>query len=145
MHFVKTYKMSLKLLAILLFAVLSSFLNEKTRMVNDIDLGGWVKLGTVKVSPGVYQDKLEIAESTESFNRLKLKVSKSSVSIRNIYVIYNDNTSEGLRITHYFKKGESSRILDLIGYQRHIKTIIFNYGNVNSDKGKAQIVVFAKQ
>jgi hypothetical protein len=141
----KTYKMTISVLAILFFIVSSSFISKKTHITNYSDLGGWVKLGSLTVSPGVDHDELAITEAKESFNRLKLKVSKAPVFIRNIYIIYNDNTSESLIITRNFKKGEASRILDLVGYERIIKTIIFNYSGRNSGQGQAHLVVFAKQ
>jgi len=142
----KNDKMTLSLLGILLFfMVSSSFLSKKTRIDEYSDLGGWVKLGTQTVSPGVDYDELNIRESTETFSHLKFKVSKAPIYIQNIYIIYEDDTSESQIITHRFKKGETSRTLDLIGYERIIKKIIFNYSRHNSGKGKADLLVLAKQ
>jgi len=141
----KNYKMILSLLGILLFfMVLSSFLSKKTHIDEYSDLGGWVKLGTQTVSPGVDYDELNITESTETFSRLKFKVLKAPIYIKNIYIIYEDDTSESQIITHRFKKGETSRTLDLIGYERIIKKIIFNYSRRNSGQGKADLLVLAK-
>ena len=144
MHFMKNYKVTLSLLAMLFIIVSSSFLSEKTHTTEYPELAGWVKLGTQMVSPGVDYDELNITEATETFNRLKFKVSKAPVYIRNIHIIYGDNTSEGHIIKRQFKKGEASRILDLVGYQRIIKKIIFNYSGRNSGKGQAHLEVMAK-
>ncbi len=141
----KNYKMTLSLLGIFLFFIVSSsFLSKKTHIDKYSDLGGWVKLGTQTVSPGVDYDELNITESTKAFSRLKFKVSKAPIYIKNIYIIYEDDTSESQIITHRFKKGETSRTLDLIGYERIIKKIIFNYSRRNSGQGQAHLVVLAK-
>ena len=141
----KNYKMTLSLLGILFFIVATSFLSKKTHTDEYSDLGGWVKLGTQTVSLGVNYDELNIVEATEHFSRLKIKVSKAPIYIRNIHIIYEDDTSESQLITHRFKKGEVSRVLDLIGYERIIKKIIFNYSRPNPGKSQAQLLVLAKQ
>ena len=142
----KNKKVTLSLLGILLFfMVSSSFLSKKTGIDKYTDLGGWVKLGTQTVGSGVAYDELNITESTETFSRLKFKVTKAPIYIRNIQIIYQDDTSESQLITHRFKKGETSRNLELIGYGRIIKKIIFNYSRRNSGQGQANLLVLAKQ
>ncbi len=141
----KNYKTTLSLLGIFLFfMVSSSFLTKNARIDEYSDLGGWVKLGTQTVSPDVDYDELNITEVTKNFSRLKFKVLKAPIYIRNIHIIYEDDTSESQLITHRFKKGETSRTLDLIGYERIIKKIIFNYSRRNSGKRQAQLLVLAK-
>ena len=136
--------MTLSLLAFLFIVGSSSFLRMKTEISEKSDVGGWVKLGTQTVSPGADYDELNITEATETFNRLKIKVLKAPVYIRNIHVIYEDNTSEGHIIKRNFKKGEASRILDLVGYERIIKKVIFNYSRRNSGPRQAHLEVLAK-
>jgi len=144
MYFIKNYKTSLSFLAILLILVSSSFLSKKTSSDTYADFGGWVKLGTQAVSPGVDHDVLNFTEAAETYNRLKFKVSKAPVYIRNIHIIYGDGTSESHSITRHFKKGEASRILPLVGYGRIIKKVIFNYRRPYSNKKLAELAVLAK-
>lgn len=140
----KTYKMTLGLLALIIILVTSSFLKDKTPVDELVEIGGWVKLGTQTVNLGVDHDVLDIMETEQTYNHLKFKVSKAPVYIRNIHIIYNDNTSEGHIITHQFKKGEASRIFDLLGYGRVIKKVIFNYSDRSSVQKQAELVVMAK-
>jgi len=140
----KNYKMTLGLLAILFFIISSSFLTKKTYIEDHSKLGGWVKLGEQPVSLGASYDELQITEVNETFNRLKFKVSKAPIYIRNIYIKYDDNTSESHIITRLFKKGETSRTLDLVGYDRIIKKIIFNYSGRNIGQSQAHLVVMVK-
>ena len=144
MRLMKNYKMALSLLAMLFLIVSSSFLSNKTHIDRYADLGGWVKLGTQAVSPGVDYDELSITESDETFNHLKFKVTKAPVYIWKVYIIYSDDTSEGHVIKRHFKKGDASRILDLVGYERKIKKIIFNYTRRNTGKKQSELVVMAK-
>jgi len=140
----KNYKMAISLLAMLFLVVSSSFVSNKTYIDGYADLGGWVKLGTQTVSPGVDFDELNITEANETFNHLKFKVSKAPVYIWKVYIMYSDETSEGHVIKRHFKKGDASRILDLVGYERKIKKIIFNYTRRNTGKQQAELVVMAK-
>ena len=144
MPLMKNYKMALSLMAMLFLIVSSSFVSNKKHIDEYADLGGWVKLGTQAVSPGVDYDELNITEADETFNHLKFKVSKAPVYIWKINIMYSDNTSEGHIIKRHFKKGDASRILDLVGYERKIKKIIFNYTRRNTGKQQSELVVLAK-
>jgi len=144
MRLMKNYKMALSLTAMLFLIVSSSFLSNKTCIDRYDNLGGWVKLGTQTVSPDVDYDEFSITEANETFNHLKFKVSKAPVYIWKVYIMYSDDTSEGHVIKRHFKKGDSSRTLDLVGYERKIKKIIFNYTRRNTGKQQAELVVMAK-
>ena len=136
--------MILGLLAFLIIIVSSSFLSNSINQPLKPELGGWIKLGTQTVSPGVDHDVLTVTEIEQTYNHLKIKVSKAPVHLRNIDVIYNDNTSESHLIERQLKKGASSRNLDLMGYGRVIKQVIFIYSGRNSGKGAAQLEVLAR-
>jgi predicted nucleotide-binding protein len=140
----KNYKMILSLLAFLVIVVSSSFLSDTFNQPSKLELGGWIKLGTQTVSPGVDHDVLMVTEIQQTYNHLKIKVSKAPVHLRNIDIIYNDNTSESHLIERQLKKGASSRNLDLMGYGRVIKQVIFIYSGRNSGKGAAQLEVLAR-
>ena len=136
--------MILGLLAFLLIVVSSSFLSNTFNQPKTAKLGSWIKLGTQTVSPGVDHDILTVTETEEAYNRLKIKVSKAPVYIRNIDIIYSDNTSESHLIERPLKKGASSRNLDLVGHGRVIKQVLFIYSGRNSGKGAAQLDVLAR-
>lgn len=136
--------MILSLLAFLVIVVSSSFLSDTFNQPSKLELGGWIKLGTQTVSPGVDHDVLMVTEIQQTYNHLKIKVSKAPVHLRNIDIIYNDNTSESHLIERQLKKGASSRNLDLMGYGRVIKQVIFIYSGRNSGKGAAQLEVLAR-
>lgn len=144
MLLMKNYKMILGLLAFLLIIISSSFLSNKYNQPLKTELGGWIKLGTQTVSPGVDHDVLTVTEIEQTYNHLKIKVLKAPVHLRNIDIIYNDNTSESHLIERQLKKGASSRNLDLVGYGRVIKQIVFIYSGRNSGKGAAQLEVLAR-
>jgi hypothetical protein len=136
--------MILSLLAFLVIVVSSSFLSDTFNQPSKLELGGWIKLGTQTVSPGVDHDVLMVTEIEQTYNHLKIKVSKAPVHLRNIDIIYKDNTSESHLIERQLKKGASSRNLDLMGYGRVIKQVIFIYSGRNSGKGAAQLEVLAR-
>lgn len=144
MPLMKNYKMILSLLAFLVIVVSSSFLSDTFNQPSKLELGGWIKLGTQTVSPGVDHDVLMVTEIEQTYNHLKIKVSKAPVHLRNIDIIYKDNTSESHLIERQLKKGASSRNLDLMGYGRVIKQVIFIYSGRNSGKGAAQLEVLAR-
>ena len=144
MPLMKNYKMISGLLAFLVIVVSSSFLSNTFYQPATLELGGWIKLGTQTVSPGVDHDVLTLTETEETYNRLKIKVSKAAVHIRNIDIIYSDKTSESHLIERPLKKGASSRNLDLVGHGRVIKQVLFIYSGRNSGKGAAQLEVLAR-
>ena len=104
----------------------------------------WTVLGKKHVSKGADHDVLMVTYRKGTFNKLKLKVTKSPVHITNIKVVYANGNSEKISINKNFSKGEFSKSYDLIGKNRIIKKIVFNYRTKLFAKGRANIIVFGK-
>lgn len=105
--------------------------------------GGWTKLGKHTVSEGVGYEELVFDEEKKDVKRLKVKVSKSSVYLLSIKVIYDDSTSETHRVNRRLEKGDTTRDFHLIGHHRIIQKVMFVYRG-DTSRGGAQLVVLGK-
>jgi hypothetical protein len=118
-------------------------LNAKEQRSEDYR-GKWVKLGKRRVSKGADHDVIMVTARKGTFRKLKFKVTRSAVHINSIKVVYANGTSELIHIKKNFRRGESSRVIDLKGNKRIIKKIVFNYHTKFFARGKARIHVYGK-
>lgn len=127
-------------LASLLFIGLSSFTTSKKIQPRD-----WVHLGSRKVNWGVEKDVIVVGPNARGFTKLKVKVTGGAVNMRKMLVTYGNGDKDNIPLKFNFKKGAESRVIDLKGGKRQIKTITFWYDTKNHSKGKATVHVAGKK
>ncbi|MDB4539799.1 DUF2541 family protein [Saprospiraceae bacterium] len=126
--------------AVLAFA----FLSISAQVLPIQSLGDWTVLGERTVNMQADHDEILVTAREGKFQKLKFKLLKAPIFIHNIKVVYANGTSENHVINKKFKKGDTSRVLDLEGNKRIIRKIIFNYKTIKTNKGRAHIVVLGK-
>ena len=88
---------------------------------------GWTVLGSKQVNWRVERDVLRVGAREGSFSKLKIKVTGGSVNIRSMVVTYGNGTKDVIPLKHNFRRGATSRTIDLEGKRRVIKNISFVY------------------
>ena len=118
---------------------------EKIETSESIPIRGWVKLGKRIVSKGADHDVLIVTQSKGKFRKLQFKITRSPVHINSIIVVFADGSRQNIAIKKNFKRGTSTRVIDLKGKRRIINKIIFNYHTKFLARGKARIHVFGRR
>ena len=88
---------------------------------------GWVTLGSKKVNWKLDRDVIRVGAQEGTFKRLRIKVTGGSVNMRSMVVTYGNGTKERIPLKYNFRRGSTSRTIDLNGGKRVIKQITFMY------------------
>ena len=138
----KTY--SFLFACILLFVTLSFTMGESCAVPVKGN-GGWVKLGSRKVTYRVDNDVINVNVPQRGFHMLKVVVKDGNLNMRKMVVVYGNGTRQDIPMKFKFTRNSSSRIIDLRGGSRIIKRINFWYDTANYSNRKATVHVYAKK
>ncbi|MFT5859406.1 MAG: hypothetical protein ACI865_001507 [Flavobacteriaceae bacterium] len=131
--------MNTKILSLLftafLFVSFSSFSQQKVK---------WDRLGSRAVDYKVDFDVIHVGARDGSFTKLKVAVTGGALNMHRMVVTYMNGTKEEIELRHNFKKGSTSRVIDIRGGKRLIKNIKFFYDTKNLAQKKAKVHVFGR-
>jgi hypothetical protein len=126
--------------------ILTLFLNanaQKTVIPNAGAKGTWKLLGTVQASHNADHDAIVVKGPYDYFRKLKFKVTESPLNISKMIVRYDDGgLPENIETRFEIPKGGESRIIDLKGQKRKIKSVEFWYDTRGILNGKANLTLF---
>jgi hypothetical protein len=102
-----------------------------------------VLLGEQEVDFKVDHDKIDVKRHEGSFRSLFFQVEKNDIELFNLLVVYENGERQGIETRLIFNEGSRSRLIDLNGGERRIKSIQFTYRTVGTwQEGKARVVVY---
>ena len=132
--------MNTKILSILftafLFVSFSSFSQQKVK---------WDRLGSRAVDYRADFDLIQVGARDGGFTKLKVAVTGGALNMRRMVVTYMNGTKEEIELRHTFKKGTTSRVIDIRGGKRLIKNIKFFYDTKNLAQKKAKVHVYGRR
>ncbi len=107
--------------------------------------GDWVKLGSVNAGHNADHDRITVAGPADNFRKLKFKVKNASLNMRQVVVTYDDGAPQRIDIKENLAAGAETRVIDLHGGKRSIRTIEFWYETKNNKGDKAEVVAFGQR
>ncbi len=108
----------------------------------DWDSKGWTKLGERTVNGRVDRDRIDVGRYEGKFSKLTLVVEKSELELLEFEVTFgNGEKWQPAGVHHYFRENTRTRVIDLPGDDRVIKTINLKYKNVPGG-GAAKVEVW---
>lgn len=105
------------------------------------DSKGWVKLGDRDVDGRVDKDSISVGAYEGKFSKLTLVVDKSDLELLDFEIVFGNGEKATPNARHFFKEGARTRVIDLPGDERIIKTINLKYKNI-AGGGKAHVEVW---
>lgn len=135
------------LAGIFLFTILSLAFNgavaQKVVQPRQGNTGSWRILGTVQANHNADHDVIYIKGPYDFFRRIKFKVTDSPLNMFRMVVRYDDGgLPENIETRLEIPKGGESRIIDLNGGKRKLKSIEFWYDTKGIFNGKADVTLF---
>jgi hypothetical protein len=106
--------------------------------------GDWVKLGSVDAGHDADHDRITVAGPYDNFRRLKFRVKNASLNMHQIVVTYDDGAPERLDVKESLAAGAETRVIDLHGGKRSIRTIEFWYETKGHKGDEAEVVAFGQ-
>lgn len=105
--------------------------------------GTWRLLGTVQANLSADHDKIVVGGPYDYFRKLKFKVTGASVNMMRMIVTYDGGgIPENIELRFDIPKGGESRIIDLRGGKRKLRTVEFWYDTKGIFNGKANVTLF---
>jgi hypothetical protein len=105
--------------------------------------GTWRLLGTVRARLVADHDQIIVAGPYDYFRRIKFKVTGAPLNIERMIVTYDDGgLPEKIDIRFNIPEGGESRIIDLRGGKRKIRTVEFWYKTSGILNGRANLTLF---
>ena len=108
--------------------------------------GEWRYLGTVNARFTVDHDAIVVQGPYDFFRRIKFKVTNAPINLIRLIVTYDDGgLPENIDTRFSIPAGGESRIIDLRGNRRKIRTIEFWYDTKGVLQGRANVSVFGQK
>ena len=127
---------------IVLFAALAAIAaGGGTAHAQRWDSTGWVKLGEREVNGRVDHDRITVGRHDGKFTKLTLYVEKSDLEMLDFEITFGNNEKFHPEVRHVFREGSRTRVIDLPGDERTIKTIDLRYKNLPGG-GRARVEVW---
>src|SRR5262245_15696483 len=105
---------------------------------------GWELLGSREVDFKGDRDRIEVGRSEGKFRQLRFEVRGGSIEMRDMVVTFGDDKKFSPNVSHRFDEKTSSRVIDLPGDRRVIKTVDFVYRSTNKREGKATVSLYGR-
>ena len=110
---------------------------------SEFDSTGWQKLGERSVAGKYDKDTIFVGKYKGTFSKLSLVVLDSDLELLDLEVKFDKGKSFRPALRHTFKEGSRSRVIDLPGDDRVIKSIVLRYKNI-AGGGSAKAQIWAK-
>ena len=108
--------------------------------------GEWRYLGTVNARFTADHDAIVVQGPYDFFRRIKFKVTNAPINLIRLIVTYDDRgLPENIDTRFSIPAGGESRIIDLRGNRRKIRTIEFWYDTKGVLQGRANVSVFGQK
>jgi hypothetical protein len=105
------------------------------------DSKGWVKLGEREVNGRVDHDRIEVGAHDGKFTKLTLYVENSDLELLDFEITFGNKERFHPEVRHTFREGARTRVIDLPGDERTIKSIDLKYKNLPGG-GRAKVEVW---
>lgn len=103
-----------------------------------------MKLGSVNAGHDAEHDRITMTGQHDNYRKLKFKVKNAALNMRQVVVTYDDGAPERLDVKENPAAGAETRVIDLHGGKRSIRTIEFWYETKGGKGDKAEVVAFGK-
>lgn len=105
--------------------------------------GSWRILGTTQANHKNDHDAIIVKGPYDFFRKLKFKVTNAPLNMHRMIVRYDDGgLPENIELRSNIPQGGESRIIDLKGGKRKIKSVEFWYDTKGILRGRANITLF---
>lgn len=104
--------------------------------------GDWDLLGQRQVNDRADHDLITVTSSRGDFRRIKLTVQRAPVDFHRVVVHYGNGADQRIELRNTIPAGGESRVIDLEGGERVIRSVEFWY-DANTIRGRrAQVRAF---
>jgi hypothetical protein len=104
--------------------------------------GSWHFLGKTSANHSVDHDKIIVSGPFDAFRKLKFKVTDAPLHMIRMVVVYENGLPDNIDLRFKIPKGGESRLIDLKGGKRRLKSVDFWYETKGFLSGKADVWLY---
>ena len=105
--------------------------------------GNWHLLGSVSAGHSGDHDAIHVNGTHDYYRKLKFKVTNSPLNMHRMVVTYDDKAApENIDVRNEIPKGGESRVIDLRGGKRKLRSVEFWFDTKGILNGKAEVTLF---
>ena len=105
------------------------------------DSRGWIMLGERTVNGRVDHDRIDVGRYEGKFNKLTMVVENSELELIDFRIVFGDRTEYHPRLSHFFREGQRTHLIDLPPSEAVIRFIEIRYRNLPGG-GDARVQVW---
>ena len=130
-------------LSLVCFFFLSFSFAQQVSQPRSGNTGTWRVLGTTQAKHSADHDVIYVKGPYDYFRRLKFKVTDAPLNLQRMVVRYDDGGApENIDVRYNIPKGGESRVIDLRGGKRKLKSVEYWYDTQGLLNGKADVTLF---
>jgi hypothetical protein len=143
MYFKALYKITALIAMVILFSAAMANAQPQVSKPRAGSTGSWRILGTTQAKFVADHDAIIVAGPYDFFRKLKFKVTGASLNMQRMIVRFDDGgLPENIDVRYNIPQGGESRIIDLKGGKRKLKSVEFWYDTKGILNGKADVTLF---
>ena len=102
----------------------------------------WAYLGEANVDGAADHDNIVVTGSRGAFRAIMIRVQKAPIEFDRVVVHYGDGDSEPIHIRSRIPAGGQTRVIDLPGNRRIIRSVEFWYARASRSPRKPKVRLF---
>lgn len=118
--------------------------NPETTRLQGEQAGEWEKLGSRVVDMKADHDVIMVTAKEGAFTKVRLRIMKAPIHLLNINIVFRNGDNKNVVFNKKFAAGSFTRVIDLPGNKRIIKSVKLNYKSIPAGKGRSVITLFGK-
>jgi hypothetical protein len=104
----------------------------------------WERLGKRSVRLVGDHDVIPVTILRGDFRKIQLRVRENGIFINELTVVYATGNPDRIPIQNHIPKNGESRVIDLRGGERVIRSVQLYYRSVRNSKGRAEVSVYGR-
>lgn len=105
----------------------------------------WIPLGARTVNFRVDRDAIRVGRAKGRFRRIRLLVRHNAVNFLDLKVVFGNGQVQDVRIRRVIPAGGQTRVIDLAGGRRFIRSIRMVYRSRPGFRGRAVVQVWGRR
>lgn len=102
----------------------------------------WEYLGEANVDGAVDHDNIVVTGRRGAFRAIQIRVQRAPIEFDRVVVHYGDGESEPIHIRNRIPAGGQTRVIDLPGNRRIIRSVEFWYARASRSRRKPKVRLF---
>lgn len=107
--------------------------------------GRWVYLGERLVNDRLDNDIIAVTAAKGDFSAVQIRVKGAAIDFHRVVIVYGNGRRQEVELRHTIGAGNASRVIDLAGDDRVIRSIEFWYDAKTLKGRKALVRVFGRR